>query len=632
MLPYPSLQGIGRILHTFITEKNYAGGVSMHAFLRNHGLSAHVVLGSRVVCMLVEIGCLQSAHQVFNSLVCPDVWSWNALIGGFVKSGDLQQGLSLYQEMQRDVSLHSSGHTFTILLRACMQLRDWITGLHLHAEVARTGLLATNAFVGSTLVQMYVKCGFLSKAQQAFDNLPARDTVLWTSLMTGYLENGLGDEAVKCFDQMESDSASPDAFTIVCALKACASIGNSAKGQEIHAEVERQGIFKRNIVVGNALVDMYGKFGMLSMAQQVLDRLRGRNVVSWNTLITCYAELGHGGEALECFERMQTEGIKPDSVTLIGILKACCSIGAVEKAAEIYDEVERDSLESELVVASTLVHMYARCGQLSLAQHLFDSLLIRDAIIWTALMAGYAEHGQGEEALDLLELMQLEGVSPNAVTYVSSLKACSGTGAIHKGAKIHAEIERQGLLEKDLVLGNTLVDMYAKCGLLPRAQEVFDLLPSRDVISWNALISGYAQLGKGGEVGDMLDRMLGEKVNPDAVTLIVVLSACLRAGILHKCETYFVNMSKEYGVVPSIKHHACLVDHFCREGYLDKATLTIRKMPVSPNLVIWHTLLSACRKWENFEFGRQAFEHAVSLDMKDASAYYFMSQICAGSH
>ncbi|KAH7365213.1 hypothetical protein KP509_18G014200 [Ceratopteris richardii] len=329
---------------------------------------------------------------------------------------------------------------------------------------------------------------------------------------------------------------------------------------------------------------------------------------------------------------MQLEGVKPDSVTLIGMIKAYCSIGAIEKAAEIYHQIEGKCLESDLVVASTLVHMYAKCGELSLAREVFDKVSVRDAILWTSLMAGYAENGQGEEALDLLEQMQLEGVSPNAVTYVSGLKSCGSTGSIDKGTEIHMEIERQGLLEKDLVLGNTLIDMYTKCGLLSRAQQVFNSLPVKDVISWNVLLSGYSQLGKGGDVGNVLEKMLTQNIRPDMVTFIIVLSACLRAGLLHKSETYFENMSKEFGILPSIKHRTCLVDHFCRAGQLDKATTIMRNMSSCPNLVMLRTLLRASRNCDDIEFGREAFQHAISLDWKDATAYFYMSQICANAH
>eukprot|EP00250_Pteridium_aquilinum_P035280 c9067_g1_i1 orf=372-1232(+) len=286
MLPHPSVEDFALILHRCIKEKDRACVLSLHAFAHKYGLSAHTSLGNHLVSMLVGIGSVHDAQQVFDRLLYVDKWSWNALIGGYIKLGRPQQALALYQEMQRNESLYPSGHTFAALLKACMLLKDWVGGLELHAEVARAGLLERNVFIGSTLVHMYVKCGFLSKAQQAFDRLPVRDTVLWTALMTGYLENGLGEDAINCFERMQFDNVTPDALTIVCGLKACGSVGAVEKGQDIHAETERHGFFKRDIVVGNTLVDMYVKFGLLSTARQVFDSLVGRNVVSWNALIT----------------------------------------------------------------------------------------------------------------------------------------------------------------------------------------------------------------------------------------------------------------------------------------------------------------------------------------------------------
>ena len=283
-----------------------------------------------------------------------------------------------------------------------------------------------------------------------------------------------------------------------------------------------------------------------------------------------------------------------------------------------------------LFLGSTLVDMYAKCGLLARARQVFDKLPVQNTVSWNALITGYAQHGDGEEALNCFHQMQLRGVSPDAATFVSCLQACGSIGAIDKGLEIHDEIERQGWLDRDLV-GNTLVDMYAKCSAPDKARQVFVKLPARDVVSWTALMRGYAHLGDSENVFSLFHDMLGQHIKPDPVTFIVVLSACSRTGLLSKSWTYFEAMSRDYGISPMYEHHNCMVDVHGRSGQLDGAFDMIGKLSFCGNAEIWHSMMGACRNLGNVEVGKQVFEHAMCSNGKDSVAYVLMSQICAES-
>jgi pentatricopeptide repeat protein len=366
-------------------------------------------------------------------------------------------------------------------------------------------------------------------------------------------------------------------------------------------------------------MDMYAKCGALALVEQVFGSLVGnRDVVSWTTLVSAYADHGHGRRAVGCLEQMRRDGICPNAATYVCALKACASfctgistgIWAVEKVAEMHAEIGRDGLlEREPVLGNALIDAYVKLGSLSGAQAVFDKLRSRDVVSWTSLVAGYAEHGRGDEALQRLEQMKGDGVLPNAVTFACALKACCDTGAAEKGRELHGEIETKGWLLTDGVVGNALVDMYGRCGSLATAQQVFDELPSRDAAACNSLIAGYAQAGESEAALHVFEsRMPREQIAPDSITFVVVLNACSRAGLSGRCETYFTSMARDFGIAPSLEHHAGLVDLLCRAGRLDDAVSLVRKMPFSPNLVVWNTVLGACRYSGNVELGRRAFE------------------------
>lgn len=212
-----------------------------------------------------------------------------------------------------------------------------------------------------------------------------------------------------------------------------------------------------------------------------------------------------------------------------------------------------------------------------------------------------------------IEEMKLQGLSPNCVTYISTLKACGAIGALDMGQEIHSEIVRKNLLGTDVVR-NTLVDMYARCGSLAEAQQLLKNLPAHDIIAWNSLIAGYAQLGEVDNVVHTFDLLLCKGLKPDPVTFVILLTACSHLGLVNKSELYYEWMIKGFGLAPRFEHHSCMIDVLGRTGQLEKATTLIRRLQCSPDLVICRTILGACKKWGHLELGKKVFEHAVQLD------------------
>ncbi|KAI5059676.1 hypothetical protein GOP47_0025995 [Adiantum capillus-veneris] len=572
-------------------------------------------------------GCHNHNSLLLQQKLPTSIWNEAEVCGQFVihkvgsQDGLHHQAFGTQKDFQQLALLNT--------IKACGRERNLSKGSTLHALLLKRGLLTKDMYAGTALLCMYARCGALAKAQEVFYDLPTRDVAAWNALISAFAQHGLGHQALGCFAHMLDDGHSPDEVTFVCILKACASIGAAEKGEEIHAEVQRQGLLKRNAVLGTALVDMYGKCGVLARAQEVFDELPLQDVVSWNALIAGYAQHGFGVEALNCYQQMLDRGATPNGATFACVLKACSNTRAAAMGKEIHAEVcKQGLLERNIVLATALVDMYAKFGAVAKAQEVFDELLERDVASWNALISGYAQNELGEEALNQFGRMQEECIPPDSVTFLCALKACGSIGAAEKGKDIHDKVSKQLLMEKNIELGNATVDMYAKCGILDKAQEVFDRLGVRTVSSWNALIAGYGQLGKVEKVFDLFSRMVGH-LKPDEITFIVLLTACSHEGLLNEGQKHFDSMSTDHCIMPTLDHHACMIDLFSRAGHVDKAVCTINEVPNSDKLILCSVLLGACQKGANLELGRWVFERALHLDDQFAAGYVYMSNIYA---
>ncbi|KAH7427507.1 hypothetical protein KP509_10G047400 [Ceratopteris richardii] len=398
-------------------------------------------------------------------------------------------------------------------------------------------------------------------------------------------------------------------------------------GRELHCKIIKHGLYDRNTVLCTALVDMYAKCGALGKAQQVFDELLVQDVVSWTALISGYCQHQHGEKALACLHKMQQTDLLPNAMTLACILKACSSIGSVNDGRIAHaDIIKRGIGRNDNALGVALVDMYAKCGLFSEAKHVFDKLAVQDSSMWNAIITGYCQYGHGHEAVDCYEFMRHGAAKPDEVTYACILKACGSIGALDKGQEIHFEIMRERWLEKFSMLGSALVDMYAKCGALVKAQKVFDKLAIKDAAAWTALIAGYFQRGYGGEALASFEQMLHEGHTPDEAIFSYVLKTCSILAAPEKGQQYFEVMTC-YGIIPTLEHHTCIIDLFSRWGQFAKAFEVVTQMPSSDHLPAWLSLLAGCKRWGNLQAARFVFDHVVQLDTKSAVAYLHMSSM-----
>lgn len=345
-------------------------------------------------------------------------------------------------------------------------------------------------------------------------------------------------------------------------------------------------------------------------------------------MIAGCSDYEHGLDALELFQQMQQDSIKPTKSTFLAVLKACSSMADIEQGKEIHSHATECGFDLDLSVSSTLIDMYGKCGCLEDATAIFDKLPRKDVVTWNALIAGYSQHGLGQEALQLFQQMQGEGTAPNEMAFSCILKACSTVSAFEQGKRIHRQIMGRGL-ESNVFVGSALIDMYCKCGGFEDACIVFDRLPKRNVVTWSAMIAGHALYGNSTVALQYFHDMQQAGLKPNDVTFVCLLSAYSHLGLVDEGCVHFKLMREDHGIVPTLEHFNSMVDLFGHAGHLSEAEDLLESIPMAFNSVGWTSLLGSCRKYGNADVGLRCFDRVVAMDSGKAAAYVLMSNIYA---
>eukprot|EP01018_Ginkgo_biloba_P026308 Gb_39300 [translate_table: standard] len=514
------------------------------------------------------------------------------------------------------------------LLRGDLHIETPAQVKPVHAHVIKIGFEG-DIVIETKLVTLYTKCGRIEDARHVFDKIRERDVVLWTAMITGYASHGFGQEAFTLFYQMQGIGQKPNPFTFSSVLRACAGLESLQQGKQVHACILK---FRAQfgLVVASALIDMYTKCGSTEDARRLFDQMNQKNVVTWTTMIAGYAQHGCGEKALVLFNQMRQVGMEPNPFSFSIVLRACASSQTPEQGKQVHADITKSGFESNIVLGNALVDMYAKCGSIHDAREAFNKMPQLDVVSWNAMIAGYGKLGWGKEAFHLFERMQREGMKPNHYTFASVLSTCARLAAFEHGKQIHAYIIRSGF-ELNVVLGNALVDTYAKSGSIEYARNVFDRMSLRVLVSWSTMIAGYARHGHGKEALRLFEEMLLLGMKPDYITFVGVLSACSHAGLVDEGWHYFNSMSQDHCITPRPEHYACMVDLLGRAGHLDEAHDLINKMSVEPDASFWGALLGACRVQVNLELGKLAAEHLFELNPQNAGTYVALSNICAAA-
>lgn len=422
----------------------------------------------------------------------------------------------------------------------------------------------------------------------------------------------------------------PDNYTYPFVFGACGRLQQLDMGLKFHSEVLRNG-FGSDLFVVNSLIQFYGNCGSIKCASKVFDGSTVRDVVTWNLMINAYIVKRLHRKSFALFEEMMDlEDIKPDDVTIISLVSACTQLGDLESGDLLCCYSKELGLDRNLNVCNALLDMYCKCGDLETAKLMFDSMEERDVLSYTSMLSGLANSGYYQESLALFRKMQSEKIQPDEIMLVNVLSACAQTGALDQGKYIHLLIDRFKI-NFDIVLGTALVDMYAKCGALHLALQVFEKMRRRNIFTWNAMIGGLAMHGHGKEAIKLFDQMKSSKVvMPDDVTFIALLCACSHAGLVDEGLEIFKTMKESFQIEPRIEHYGCVVDLLCRARLVEEALAFLESIPLKANSVLWATLLGACRTGGHFELAEKVGKRVIELEPESSGRYVMVSHLYAG--
>ncbi|CAM8991267.1 unnamed protein product [Rhodiola kirilowii] len=597
-------------------------GVQIHGLTVRMGFIHDVVTSSGLVDMYGKCKRMDFCHQFFHEMQEKNWVSWSAIIAGCVQNDDFIGGTELFKKMLR-AGCEVSQSIYASVFRACAALSAVRLGSQFQGHSLKTNF-GTDVIVGTATLDMYAKCDNLSAASKLFNQLPHRSLQSYNAIIVSHARNSQGHEAMKLFLNLRRTALRFDDITLSGAFRACADIKGLLEGIQLHG-LAFKSTFASNVCVANAIVDMYGKCGAISEAQHVFDDMVQRDAVSWNSIIASHEQNDLAEQTLILFVLMLRSSMEPDEFTYGSVLKACAG---AQVGLEIHNRIVKAGMGFDSFVGSALVDMYSRGGKLEDAQKLYDRIEGETIMASNAIISGFSSNKQSEDAQQFFSKLLEMGVKPDNFTYATVLDTCANLATGELGKQIHAQIIKQEM-QADAYIASTLVDMYSKCGNMHDSQMLFEKAPKRDLVTWNAMICGYAHHGPAEMALEIFERMKLEIVRPNHTTFISILRACAHMGLVDKGFHYFILMSGEYNLDPQMEHYACMVDIMGRCGQVTEAYKFVKEMPFAADDVIWRTLLSICKMHTNIEVAEMAVESLLQLDPEDSSAYILLSNIYA---
>ncbi|KAJ8545601.1 hypothetical protein K7X08_018184 [Anisodus acutangulus] len=509
------------LLDSCLSEGSIVDAKKLHGKLLTLGFGADYRIGARFLDIYVASGDLSSALQVFDSLPSGtrNESCWNLLLSGFSQMKRNDVVLNLFSRMIRE-NVSPDECTFSEVLQACSDSKvafSFRDVEQIHALIMRYGL-GSKLIVSNRLIDLYSKNGFVDSSKQVFEDMVVRDSSSWVAMLSGFCKNKREEDAILLYKDMRKFGVIPTPYVFSSVTSASTKIEAFNLGEQLHASIYKWGLLS-NVFVSNALVTLYSRCGYLTLAEQVFAEMPQKDGVTYNSLISGLSLKGFSDKALQLFEKMQLSSLKPDCVTIASLLGACASLGALQKGRQLHSYATKAGLCSDSIIEGSLLDLYVKCSDIETAHKFFLGSQMENTVLWNVMLVGYGQMG-----LKLFRKMQDHGIRSDNIGFASAISACAGIQALDQGQQIHAQSVVSGY-SLDHSIGNALIFLYARCGRIQDAYAAFDKIDTKDIISWNGLVSGFAQSGFYEEALQVFSRLHEDGVEANMFTYGSAVSA-----------------------------------------------------------------------------------------------------------
>ncbi|RAL42390.1 hypothetical protein DM860_012173 [Cuscuta australis] len=473
---------------------------------------------------------------------------------------------------------------------------DLGSGKALHARLIINGLARRTHFAAK-LITFYAECKQVNDARKLFDKIPKTNARRWIVLAGAYSRQGIYEEVMGLFKEMQEARIRPNKFVLPSVLKACGHLSDRRTGESLHAVILKNE-FESDAYVVSALIDMYSKCGKVEKAKRVFDAMGKKDLVALNAMVSGLVQHRRETEALSLFEEMKPQGLKPNVVTYNALMAGFSQADDMTMASKVFALMQDEGVEP-------------------------------DVVSWTSLVSGLVQNFHNRKAFHVFKQMMNAGILPTSATLSSLLPACASLANMKRGREIHGYAIVMGA-ENDVYVRSALIDMYAKCGLIYQAGKLFHTMPSKNTVTWNSMIFGYANHGHCDEAIHLFEKMAREEEGKmDHLTFTAALTACSHGGMVKYGESVFKKMVGEHRIIPRLEHYACMVDVLGRGGETRKAYDFIQRMPMEADLFAWGALLGACRQYGDVEIAEVAAKELVKLEPLSAGNGVLLSGLYA---
>ncbi|KAG9439206.1 hypothetical protein H6P81_019371 [Aristolochia fimbriata] len=575
---------VNRILMPMINEAFYAlyTGVATKEDIDKMKLATNHPMGPLTLADFIGLDVCLSILRVLHQGLGDDKYAPCPLLVQYVDAGRLgrKRGIGLRSRSSFEVEAASKGRQeppfefekqkIASLLKTCSRFRD--------LKLIYAGMVRKNTHQDSFLINLLIAASSnfrrIDFALLVFGQMKEPNVVVYNAILKGFVRCSSPMQAL-CFyvREMLTSCVLPTSFTFSSLIKACAQVPAVEFGEALHGRTLKSG-FGSHLFLQTGLIDFYISCNKAAECQNVFDEMPERDSVAWSTMISAYIQFGDFSSAERLFHEM------PDR---------------------------------DIVSWNTMIAGYARCGDVDAAAAMFDQMPSKDLVSWTSMISCYSQNKKFMEAIETFEKMKMAKVLPDEVTIATVISACAHLGALDFGKEVHF-YAAQNVFHLDVFIGSALIDMYAKCGSIERSLLVFFKLRERNIFCWNSMIEGLALHGFARDALGMLTKMGREKIKPNGVTFVSVLSACTHAGLVEEGWWVFSSMTQDHLILPQVEHYGCMVDLLSRAGLLEEAVDLIENMKMEPNSVIWGALLSGCKTHRNMDIGLIAAKRLMVLE------------------